>query len=43
MNKTNNKQHITRDIETKNKQIVTRGKGGGDNGGKTGRVVKEHV
>ena len=30
------KQNITRDIEIKNKLTVTRGKWGGDNGGKKG-------
>ena len=40
INKTS-KQNITRGIEIKNKLAVTRGKVGGDNGGK--RVVKEHV
>ena len=37
------KQNITRDIEIKNKLTVTRGEVGGDNGGKGGRVFKEHV
>ena len=37
------KQNITRDLEIKNKLIVTRGEVGGDNEGERGRVVKEHV
>ena len=34
------KQNITRDVEIKNKLTVTRGKVGGDNGGKGGRVFR---
>ena len=30
-------------MEIKNKLTVTRGEAGGNNGGKRGRVVKEHV
>ena len=32
-----NQQNITRDIEIKNKLTVTRGEGGGDNGGRKGK------
>ena len=37
INKTNNKQNITRDIEIKNKWTVTRGEGERDKRGKNGK------
>ena len=42
-NKQTNMQNITRDIEIKNKMRVTRGKVGGDNGGKDcqGTYIKD--
>ena len=40
--KQTNKQNTTRDIEIKNKLIVTRG-GGRDNGENRRRPIKEHV
>ena len=41
--KQTSKQNTTRDIERKNKVAEARGEEEGDNMGKRGRVVKEHV
>ena len=43
INKTKKQAKYNRDIEIKNNLTVTRGEVAGDNWGKRGRIVKEHV